>query len=396
MKSSVIKALMISGALAPSVYALSLYDTSPLIGVPESYAIRYRAYVNVGYDDNVHSSQNNVESGAFVRFGVGASYADYESVSKLSYNAKIGAQVYDKGSHGTNKQVFSDISLNANYSRSLSATSSYTLAANFSYSPDPDYSQAYTGYYSNGDRMTWSLRNTYSQAIDERWSWNASLTFSGNIYCDSAYDYDNRYYVTLSSGVAYVADERTTYGMNVSYRYDLRDQGENSENVYLTGYVSRTLSPVSSCYLSVGVQSKLMGGSSDIYPTFSASYRRTLSEGLSVEAYTSYDNENVNSYSWYTNSNYRSVATWRTGARFNYVFTPIVSFQWGASFVQTDYSKGQNNMKSYDRTQWSAYVGMRYAFSETLTGNVRYEYMTSDSTYSYDRNVISAGLEYSF
>ncbi|MDO5470785.1 MAG: hypothetical protein Q4F38_05730 [Akkermansia sp.] len=395
MKSAIYKALLIGGVFAPSVYGLSLYDTSPMIGVPESYAIRYRAYVNVGYDDNVHSSPN-AESGAFVKFGVGASYADYESVSKLSYNVQLGAQIYDKGSHGTNDQMFSDASLNATYSRSLGAASSYTLSMHVSYRPDPDYSHAFTGAYAHGDCLNWHIRNTYSEGIDERWSWNASVGFSGSMYTDSAYSYDDRYYATLSMGLAYVADERTTYGVNLSYRYDFRDEGANSENVYLNGYVRHTLSPVSSCYLAVGVQAKTMGGSTDMYPTLSASYRRTLSEGLSVEAYTSYDNENVNSYYKPTRANYRSVATWRIGTRFNYAFTPTVSFQWGASLVQTNYSKGTHGLASSDRTLWSAYVGMRYVFTESLVGNVQYTYTSSDSSYSYDRNVISAGLEYNF
>lgn len=399
MKSAVYKVLLLCGVLSPVGHAgVSLADSAPLIGMPDSYAIRYNAYVNVGYDDNVNCSERDEEKGGFVRFGVGASYADYESVSRLSYNARIGAQLYNKNSNGTSDRLFSDISLGANFSHSFASDSSYTGSFSLTYTPDPDYSQAYTSAYTHGDCLMWSFNNTYSQGIDERWSWNASLGFSGNHYSESQYSDDNRYYLSATAGLAYAADPRTTYGVNLSFRYDSRNMGYNSENLYLTGYVSHLLSPISSCYLSVGSQMKTVDSELNFYPTFSASYRRELTEGLSANVYASLDNENVGTYVRSTGSNFLSDLTWRVGCSLTYAYTPTVSFTGGVSLVESDYSKGTNNMRDASRTSWTANVGMSYVFTENLTGNINYSFTSNDGGvgYNYDRNVISTGLNYSF
>ena len=47
MKSAIVKALFLSGVLAAPSMALTLYDTAPAIGLPESYAVRYGVYMNV-------------------------------------------------------------------------------------------------------------------------------------------------------------------------------------------------------------------------------------------------------------------------------------------------------------------------------------------------------------
>ena len=65
MKSVFYKSLLLAGVFAPAAAAFSLFDSAPSIGVPESYAVRYNAYLNVGYNDNVHQSSRDEESGEF-------------------------------------------------------------------------------------------------------------------------------------------------------------------------------------------------------------------------------------------------------------------------------------------------------------------------------------------
>jgi len=398
MKSVVYKGLLLCGILAPvSDAGVSLADSAPLIGVPDSYAIRYNAYVNVGFDDNLNNSEHDEKKGGFVRFGVGASYADYESVSRLSYDASIGAQLYNKDSNGTQDRFFSDIHLGARFSHSFAADRTYACSMSLSYTPDPEYSHAYTSAHSHGDCLMWSLSNTYSQGIDERWSWNASVGFSGSDYSESEYSDDDRYYLSATAGLAYAADPRTTFGVNMSYRFDSRSMGYDSENLYLIGYVRHLLSPISSCYLSLGTQMKYVDSEINFYPSFSASYRRELTEGLSANVYASLDNENVGTYERTTGGSFLSDLTWRVGCSLTYAYTPTVSFVGGVSLVESDYSKGTNRLRDTNRTAWTANVGMRYAFTETVTGNINYSYTSSDGYgYNYDRSVISTGVNYSF
>lgn len=394
MKSAIYKVLVLTGALAPATYGFSLFDTAPSIGVPESYAMRYNAYVNVGYDDNVNCSVNNQRSGEFVRFGVGMSYADYESTTKLSYNARIGAQLYNKNANGVDERYFSDISLGASLTHSFERGSVYSCRFNLKYTPEPEYDNFYSAVDCWGSALNWNISNVYSQAINARWSWNVNLAYGGFVYGEDSYN-DDRQYITVGTGLSYKASERTTYGANVSYRFEDRQEGEDSESIFVNGSVNHCLTPISSLSCSLGAQLKMMDGWSRVSPTLDFSYRRQLAEGLSARAYVAYSNENVDSYT--RGVNYRTVATWRAGVSLEYAYTHRVTFTGGLSFYDSQHEDSDIGNYSYGSTYWSASVGMRYRFTENLTGNVSYIYYDCDGKNgAYERNRVSAGVSYSF
>ncbi len=399
MKSMFFKTLVLAGALAPTAMAFSLYDSAPIVGVPESYAIRYDAYLNLGYDDNVNNSVSNKKSGGYVRFGVGASYADYESVSRLSYKAKIGAQLYNETAYGTDNRMFSDMSFIAKLSRSLGRGSVYSAELSLSYTPEPEYSGYYSNVGMNSSTLNWGISNVYSQPIDERWSWNVSLAYSGCVYDNEGYYQDDRQYLTPGLGFSYKASERTTYGISSTYRYEFRQEGSDSESIFVTGNVSHLLSPVSSISARAGAQYKMVGSWGEWSPTLQASYRRELAEGLSVNAYANYSNENVDSYNWYSDSNYRSVSTWRVGVSMRYAYTHRVSFGAFASIYSADHSNSDKGSKSYSNDCWTVGCSMDYVIDKNLTATVGYNYQSNEystSSSAAKRNRISTGLKYSF
>lgn len=396
MKSLVYKMLVVSGVFAPAVQAFSLFDAAPAVGVPESYAIRYNAYMNVGVDDNVHSSPRDKESGGFVRLGVGASYADYESVTKLNYTARVGAQLYSKEAHGTEDRSFTDILINGSFTHSMDRGRQYSCSLGLTYTPEVDYSDSLSRERSCGERMNWYINNTYSHPLDERWSANISLAYSGDVSFEN--NYDDRQYLTVGAGLNYKASERTTYGVTTRYRHEFREVGLESESIFLNGTVAYALSPVSSLFLSAGTQYKIVDGTNDIYPDISFSYKRELAEGMSVSAYLTYSNENVMSSVVSYNDDYRSVETFRAGVRLNYVYTPRVSFSCGAVLTKSDYSDSVKGTEGYDRTFWSLNAGMAYKLTQSTSLNLDYAYYAGD-TYGdedYQRNVVSAGLKYTF
>lgn len=396
MKSLIYKGMLAAGILAPAVQAYSLFDAAPIVGVPESYAVRYNAYVNVGVDDNVNSSPRDKKSGGFVRFGVGASYADCESVTKLSYTARVGAQVYDKEAHGTEDSSFTDILISAHLTHSLGRGRQYACSLGFTYTPEVDYTDSYSRDRSYGERMNWYLNNTYSHPIDERWSGYISLAYSGDVSFDD--NFDDRQYLTVGTGLNYKASERTTYGVSARYRYEFREVGMESESIYLNANVTHALSPISSLSLSLGTQYKIVDGTGDIYPDVSFSYNRALAEGMSATAYLTYSNENVMSCWRQSRDDYRSVETLRFGVRLNYAYTHRVSFHCGAAVNQSDYSEAINGSEGYERLYWSANAGMRYKVTDSTALSLNYTYYSGD-TYGeedYQRNVVSAGVDYTF
>ncbi len=394
MKSSVLKALALAGICTPVSYAMSLYDTAPPIGLPESYAVKYTANLSAGYDDNLNSTSTEREGGGFVRFGVGAAYADYESITNFSYNAHIGGTFYSKQANGAEEQLFSDISLSTHLSHSFTPGSTYSLSASVSYKPEPDYENGISASRCQGDCLNWNISNSYSQAIDARWSWTLTAGYSGNVYSNSEYSYDDREYVNTSAALSYKYSPLTSYSFTSSYRFDFRRVGLDSENLYLNATMNSSLSPISSVSVTLGAQTKFIDGESDVYPSLRMGYNRTLAEGLSMSTYVSYDNENVDTYGGA--GNYLSNATWRVGVNSTYRFSHKVSFNFGVSLIDAQYEKGTNGMSNRDRLTWTATAGMTYMFTNSLSGTLSYTYTKQTGYYDYYRNVMSAGLGYSF
>ncbi len=395
MKTLYIKSLMLAGALAPSAFALSLYDTAPPIGLPESHAMQYSVYAKVGYDDNINSTSRDENDAIFTSFGGRASYSDQEATDRISYNVQLGARLYDKAAEGADQHLFSDSAVHAELSHTFSDQSVYTTYVVMSYRVDPDFSNGISAARNQGECFNWAWSNAYSRAIDTRWSWTANCSYSGNTYTKGAYKSDDRQYLNGGAVLTYRESSLTSYNISTSYRYDIRSEGENSDNIYLNGGVNHALSPVSSVNATLGVQCKFIDGNTDLYPNVRLGYNRKMGEGLSVRAYLSLDNENVGIYR--NQATYLSDQALRVGSDFSYKLSHKVSFDFGASIINSRYSKHTGGAKDRSETTWTAHVGMNYKFTEHLTGTLQYKYTeASRNAGDYDRSVMSAGVTYNF
>ncbi len=312
MKSNFYKAVLLAGLFAGSAHAFSLYDTAPSVGLPQSHAIKYNTYVRLGYDSNMDSSYSDETASCYVNAGLGASYADFESVNKISYNFNIGATKYLKESEGSGKSMYADCGLSASIAHSISARSTYMASLSLTYSPEPDYASGISASRRQGDCLYWAFNNSYNQSIDARWSWNVSAGYSGNLYSETEYQSDDRQYLNCGAGLNYRSSELLSYQVNLSYRFDMRDVGYNSDNYTVTIGFTRSLDPVSSCSGSLGLQTKQIHGDVILSPNLHLGYNRKVTEGLSMNTYLSLSNENVDTYR--VNGNYLSDMTWRLGA----------------------------------------------------------------------------------
>lgn len=399
MKSNFYKAVLLAGVFAGSAHAFSLYDTAPSVGLPQSHAIKYNTYVRLGYDSNMDSSYSDETASCYVNAGLGASYADFESVNKISYNFNIGATKYLKESEGSGKSMYADCGLSASIAHSISARSTYMASLSLTYSPEPDYASGISASRRQGDCLYWSFNNSYNQSIDARWSWNVSAGYSGNLYSETEYQSDDRQYLNCGAGLNYRSSELLTYQVNFSYRFDRRDVGYNSDNYTVTLGFSRSLDPVSSCSGSLGLQTKQIHGDVILSPNLHLGYNRKVTEGLSMNTYLSLSNENVDTYR--VNGNYLSDMTWRLGANCSYRLSPDVAFNFGLSLVQSKYSEGTRGMADETNITVNPSVGMSYNFSSDMVGSINYSYTwyntdragTSDG---YNRHNISTGLTYTF
>lgn len=400
MKSTFYKALLLTCGCAVNAAAISLYDSAPVVGLPESHAATYNAYSRIGYDSNMDASTTDETASMYVNAGVGMTFADFESVDKISYRFNLGATYYLKSSSSTGENFFADCGLTASIVHAFTSRSSYSANLSLTYSPEPNYASGISAARRQGDCFNWSFSNTYSQSIDSRWSWNVSASYYGNLYSETEYQKDDRQYVNVGTGLNYRSSELLSYNVNFSYRYDMRDSGYNSDNLTASVGFSRSLDPVSSCSGSIGLQTKYVHNDTLLTPTLNLGYNRRVSEGFNANVYVALSNENVDTYRG-VGANYLSDVTWRVGANCSYRLSPDVSFSFGLSLMRSSYSKGTGRLADETNTTITPSVGMSYHFSEDLVGSLNYQYTWYDTDRQgdndgYDRHNISAGLTYSF
>lgn len=399
MKSYFYKVLLLAGVCAVSARGISLYDMAPSVGLPESHAARYNMYGRLGYDSNMNSSDVDEQASMYVNFGFGTTFADYESVDKISYSFNLGATQYLKKSDTSGERMTADCGLTASLVHAFTARSTYSASLSVTYSPEPEYASGISASRRQGDCLNWSFSNSYNQSIDSRLSWNVNAGYSGNLYSETEYQSDDRQYINTGFGLSYRASELLSYNTSLSYRYDMRSEGYNSDNLTLSVGFSRSLDPVSSCTGSIGLQTKYVHNDTILTPNLNLGYNRKVAEGMSVNAYMALSNENVDTYRG-VGANYLSDVTWRVGVNCSYTLSPDVSFSFGASLMRSSYTKGTGRLEDETNTTINPTLGMNYRFSEDLMGSITYQYTWYDTdrkgSEGYTRHNISTGLTYSF
>ena len=387
MRSMFLKALCLSALLAGGGWAMSLYDTAPAIGLPMSQAVKYTLSARVGYDDNINSSHRSKTPSVYTGVNLGAVYSDFESTNKVHYDANLGATYYFKRAYSTNNKWFSNTSVGGGISHSFSDRCTYNLNATVRYQPEPDYSNGISASRSQGDCFNWSLQNAVTRSIDRRWSWSMNVSYTGNFYTEKAFEYDNRQYINGGATLSAKFTELVSYNLGLSYRKDLKKSGYgyNSDNFYFTLGTSRSITPYSSMNLNVGVQQKQIHHEKIWSPTVRAGYNRKVTEGFSINLYTSVDNENVDTYRGSFGS-YLSNPCLRVGFSGSYTWSPDLSLTFGCSYYTSEYTRGENGMRSNNRYSFAPHVGASFRITDKLRGNINYAYTVSNSSYGYYGN----------
>lgn len=402
MKSFFLKTLVFVGTVSATASALSLYETAPKVGFAESHSAEYFATVNFGYDTNPQGTTNKSarKGGCYVNASLSTTFADVESVNDLVYNIRLGGTRYLGNATANGRKYYGDCDADITYTHAFSAMSRYTGRLHVSYMPEPGYDNGFSSAGMTGDTLSWSFDNTYSQAIDMRWSWNVGFNVSGTHYTEKAYSYDDRQYYSVSAGLNYRASDRMTYTSSISHRFEERQHGASSQSTFASVGFQYALDPVSTLSASVGAQCKHMEGDTNVNPTLNVGYRRRVTDGLSLNSYISYSDENVNSYNSVNQSSYRSCGSWRAGLYGTYVLSPDVSFVFGAQAMHTSYKKNTYGSEDAERFTIKPSVVMNYNFTSSLRGSIgaEYTYYTYEcgEDAMYNRWRVWTGLTYRF
>lgn len=368
-----------------------------------SQSARYFVSMRGGFDTNPQGTtdKKDKKSGCFVNAALSTSFADVESIDQVKYTARLGGTRY-LGASSAGRRYFGDCSVNASMVHAFSAMSRYRASLHVSYMPEPGYDNGFSSAGMQGDTLSWSLDNDYSEAIDARWSWGLGVNLSGTQYEEKTYSYDDRQYYSGSLRLNYRESDLLTYTASASYREEARSHGMNSQSAFGSLGAQYALDTVSSASASVGVQCKMMDRRNTLNPTLDLGYRRRVTDGLSMNAYVKYSDENVDNYNSSTRSSYRTGSTWRAGAYGTYILSPDVSYVFRVQVMQTQYRKPTNaEMQSASRQTVKPSLSMNYNFTPNVAGTLtaeytHYVYERGNKESKYTRWQLSAGLNYRF
>ncbi len=387
---------------ASSVQAFTLYDEAPSLDLPEAHALRYSLSVSAGYDTNVDDLQSNERGSGKVSASFSGSYSKIESVLTASYSFRLGATYYFEQAENSHHHTFADCSFDANVNYQLDSRSSVGLSAMFRYTPDVDYGNTISSPTSQGDVLYWSVTGTGTHSISNLTSFSITLETSGVEYEEDEYNIDDRNYVGVNSSISYAYTPLTNISLNLSGRYDFRDYGLDSENLYLTLGVSSRLSPVSSISLNMGAQTKFISDETNFSPNLRLSYNHKLYNNDSFSIFASFDNENVGTARYNQTGtdifSYLSNAALRLGASYSKQFSQDWSGNVSVEYYSADYTDGQV-ASLQDETRINIFVraGLSYRLTDDVSLGLNYTFTdANEDAGGYQRHSIMASTSYSF
>ncbi len=401
MKLSLNRSLLAALLVSPALYAGSLYDSAPPLGLPSTHLVSYTASVSLGYDDNIDSTTVGRVGSAYTSFSVSAAASDQSNVTKYNYQVSLGGTVYDKEATGNNDRAFSNSSANLSLTHQFDARSSYSASININYSLEPNYADGMSAAQRQGNALAWSLSNSYSRTLDPRWSWTATAGYSGTIYDNKDYSTDDREYVSLSAVTSYKHSTLTSYRGTVSTSYDIRTHGLDSSNIRTLLGIESSLSDYSSVSFDFGAQFKFIDGGLDVYPNAKGSYRYKHTDDITSNIYLSLSNENTDTYRNVSNeysADYLSNMTLRLGAQMTQRFYGRFNGSCGVDLMNSSYSEGTTKeLKDEDRVTTNLRAGISYSITQDLRSSINYTYtLANNDAGDYYRNNISASLTYTF
>ena len=364
MKSPFYLSLMAAGMLAVHANGQSLYTLAGPVGLEESLPLKWTFNLAGGYDDNVNASNYDQQEAAFISTDIGASLANYDSVTQYSFSAKLGGIFYLKDLEGETNESLSNSTLSANLyvsssvSKAWTSRYSTTLGANFSminYQED-------SAKTDNRDYVGMDFTNRY------KWTERLAISLSWNgSYCDREYG-NNEFSNFVMAGAEYAVAENTSATLRVGPQFK-----------YVESYGTRT------------------------YPSAEFGLNHRMSDRFMIGTFIRYSNEATNTYIPYSGASYYSNETWRFGVNSTLKLTHRASLNCGVNLISSEYSRlsSGSNSDTSDLT-FNATAGIKLLLTNALALTAQYSY--TNGSYggynypmpSYNRNVFSFGVNYSF
>lgn len=404
MKSLFYLSLLTVGLISTHAYGQSLYSLAGPIGLEESLPLKWTFSVAGGYDDNVNATHANQQESAFISTDIGASLANYDAMTQYAFSVKIGGIFYLKDLEGNTNQSLSNSSLSANLSHSFDQTLRYNGAVSLAWQPEPNYANGIANSRRDGEYFYAYLSSSVSKAWTTRYSTTAGMNMSTLQYQEESAEIDNRDYLNLNFDNRYKWTERLAVSLNWRGSYCERQYGNDELSNFLLFGAEYAVAQYTSATLRVGPQfKKVQSYDTKTYPSMEFGLNHRVSDRFSLGAFIRYSNEATNTYLPTTGASYYSNETWRLGIDSTMQLTHRVRLNAGVNLISSDYSRPSTGAtKDTTTLTFNATCGVNFMLTNVLSLSAHYAYTNgSYSGYdyvmpSYNRNVFSFGLNYSF
>lgn len=299
---------------------------------------------------------------------------------------------------------FSNSTLSAKLSHSFDQTLRYNGSVSFAWQPEPNYSNGIANARRDGDYIYVYVSSSVSKAWTSRYSTTLGANFSMIDYQEDSAKTDNRDYVGMNFTNRYKWTERLAVSLGWTGSYCNREYGNNEFSNFVMAGAEYAVSENTSATLRVGPQFKYVESyGTKTYPSAEFGLNHRLSDRFMLGTFVRYSNEAVNTYIPYNGASYYSNETWRFGVHSTLKLTHRVSLNCGVNLVASDYTRPSSISNSdTSNLTFNATAGIKLLLTNALALTAQYSYTNgSYSGYnypmpSYNRNVFSFGMNYSF
>ena len=248
------------------------------------------------------------------------------------------------------------------------------------------------------------VSSSVSKAWTSRYSTTLGANFSMIDYQEDSAKTDNRDYVGMNFTNRYKWTERLAVSLGWTGSYCNREYGNNEFSNFVMAGAEYAVSENTSATLRVGPQFKYVENyGTKTYPSAEFGLNHRLSDRFMLGTFVRYSNEAVNTYIPYNGASYYSNETWRFGVHSTLKLTHRVSLNCGVNLVASDYTRPSSISNSdTSNLTFNATAGIKLLLTNALALTAQYSYTNgSYSGYnnpmpSYNRNVFSFGVNYSF
>ncbi|MGJ8671723.1 hypothetical protein [Rubritalea sp.] len=396
------KLIKIGAALALTAGTLSaqgVFEVSPNDGVSESIPLEFSAFVNLGWDDNITPTTNSGDESLYTSFGVGANYVNFTPQNVVDVNLLLGMLYYfDNVDDPNAEDTYYTIRLPFSFTHHVSERLRFETSNYLFYGLEPDYNYGVVNDRTNDEYFFFSTDNSVGYKWTERLG-----TYTGIQWDTLNYDGDDsrndRQNLVLYNQFRYVVSQQTIATLDYRYRFtDVTDGRDSDNQKVLLGFEHR-FSETSVLIARAGVQYRtLEGANSQTDPTFEIEYRNKVNESFQVSASTAYE---INDYgtSLVLGDSFENNQVFRINIAGDYYLSPDLFFTGGVNYINNHYYGGTPPSDTVDT--FNMYIGATYQIMHNLSGNINYNYTTSDDetgalNRNYDRNRVQTGLTYTF